>query len=93
MIIRWTDAAVRDFTNICDYIEQHRSAAAARRVALSIHHSIDLLADFPEYGRTGRKPDTRELVFSGLPYLAVYRIRADAVEILRIFHAAQNWTE
>jgi toxin ParE1/3/4 len=88
MMVRWTDAAVRDFTHICD-----RSAAAARRVALSIHDSIDLLSEFPEHGRTGRKPDTRELVFSGLPYLAVYRIREDAVEILRIFHGAQNWTE
>ncbi len=27
MIIRWTDAAVRDFTLICDYIEEHRSGA------------------------------------------------------------------
>jgi toxin ParE1/3/4 len=93
MIIRWTDAAVRDFTHVRDYIEQSRGAAVARRVALSIHHSIDLLAEFPEYGRTGRKPDTREVVFSGLPYLAVYRIHDDAVEILRIFHAAQDWTE
>jgi plasmid stabilization system protein ParE len=33
MIIRCTDDAVRDFTHICDYIEQHRSVAAARRVA------------------------------------------------------------
>ncbi|MFZ0308565.1 MAG: type II toxin-antitoxin system RelE/ParE family toxin [Candidatus Sulfotelmatobacter sp.] len=60
MIIRWTDVAVRDFTSICDYIEEHRSAAVARRVALTIHDGIDLLAEFPEYGRTGRKPDTRE---------------------------------
>jgi toxin ParE1/3/4 len=93
MIIRWTDAAVRDFTHICDYIEQHRSGAAARRVALSIHQGIDRLAEFPEYGRTGRKPDTRELVFAGLPYLAVYRIHRGAVEIVRIFHGAQNWAE
>jgi toxin ParE1/3/4 len=93
MIIRWTDAAVRDFTHICDYIEEQRSAAAARRVALAIHHGIDSLAAFPEYGRTGRKPDTRELVFSGLPYLAVYRIHREAVEIVRIFHGAQDWTE
>lgn len=93
MIIRWTDAAVRDFTHICDYIEQNRSPAASRRVALSIHRGIDLLADFPEYGRTGRKLDTRELVFSGLPYLSVYRVHDDAVEILRIFHAAQDWTK
>ncbi len=85
MIIRWTDAAVRDFTYICDYIGEHRSAAAARRVALSIHHGIDLLAEFPEYGRTGRKTDTRELVFSGLPYLAVHRIHRDAVEIVQYF--------
>ena len=81
MHIRWTDPAVRDFTNICDYIEKHSSAAAARRVALSIHRQVDLLAEFPEYGRTGRKPDTRELVFSGLPYLAIYRIHQNAVEI------------
>lgn len=93
MHVRWTDAAVRDFTHICDYIEQHRSGAAARRVALSIYHDIDLLGEFPEHGRTGRKPDTRELVFSGLPYLAVYRIHQDAVEVLRIFHGAQDWTE
>ncbi|HZW91634.1 MAG TPA: type II toxin-antitoxin system RelE/ParE family toxin [Candidatus Eremiobacteraceae bacterium] len=93
MIIRWTDAAVRDFTHICDYIDEHRSSAAARRVALSIHRQIDLLAEFPEYGRTGRKLDTRELVFTGLPYLAVYRIREDAVEIVRILHGAQDWPE
>ncbi len=48
MQIRWTDDAVRDFTQICDYIEEHRSAAAARRVALTIHKGVDLLAAFPE---------------------------------------------
>jgi toxin ParE1/3/4 len=86
MHIRWTDAAVRDFTHICDYIEERRGGTSSRRVALSIHSQIDLLAEFPGHGRTGRKPDTRELVFSGLPYLAVYRIRGDAVEIVRILH-------
>jgi plasmid stabilization system protein ParE len=40
MRIRWTDAAVRDFTQICDYIGKHGSAATARRVALSIYERI-----------------------------------------------------
>ena len=93
MHIRWTDGAVQDFTQICDYVEEHGNAAAARRVALSIHNAIDLLAKFPEYGRTGRKPDTRELVFGGLPYLAVYRVHENAVEIVRILHGAQKWPE
>jgi toxin ParE1/3/4 len=93
MRIRWTDPAVRDFTHICDYIEKHGSRVAARRVALFLHNGIDLLAKFPEYGRTGRKPDTRELVFSGLPYLAVYRVHENTVEIVRILHGAQKWPE
>ena len=90
MHIRWTDPAVHDFTYICDYIEKHGTEATARRVALSIHHQLSVLAQFPECGRTGRKPDTRELVFSDLPYVAVYRIHRDAVEILRILHGAQD---
>jgi toxin ParE1/3/4 len=91
MRIRWTDSAVRDFTHICDYIEEHGSPATARQVALSIHRSVDMLADFPEYGRTGRKPNTRELVFTPLPYLAVYRLHNDSVEIVRILHGSQIW--
>ena len=91
MRIRWTDPAVRDFTQICDYISEHGSAATARRVALSIYQGVDMLARFPESGRTGRQPETRELVFTGLPYLAVYRLRGEVVEILRVLHGAQRW--
>lgn len=91
MHIRWTGPAVRDLTHIFEYIEKHGSRSAARRVAISIHQAVDMLARFPEHGRTGRNPDTRELVFTGLPYLAVYRARENSVEILRILHGAQEW--
>lgn len=91
MRLRWTEPAVHDLTQICDYIEQHGSPGSARRVALSIYESVSGLADFPERGRTGRKPGTRELVLVRLPYVAIYRIRHDVVEILRILHGAQNW--
>ena len=91
MRIRWTDPAVRDFTQICDYISEPGSAATARRVAFSIYQRIGILTKFPEFGRTGRQPETRELVFSGLPYLAVYRLRGESVEDLRILHGAQDW--
>jgi plasmid stabilization system protein ParE len=32
-----------------------------------------------------------ELTFAPLPYIVVYRIMPEAVEISRIFHGAQNW--
>ena len=56
MRIRWTEPALRDFTQICDYIRDHGSATIAGRVARSIYDQIGSLSKFPELGRTGRKP-------------------------------------
>lgn len=52
MRIRWSDPAVRDFTHICDYIEKNGGAATARRVAHYIYEGVDILAKFPESGRS-----------------------------------------
>jgi toxin ParE1/3/4 len=90
MRIRWTEPAVRDFTHIY-YIQEHGSTATARRIALAIYKSIGTLTDYPEIGWAGRKPNTRELVLSGLPYIAIYRLREQTVEVLRILHGAQKW--
>jgi plasmid stabilization system protein ParE len=91
MQIRWTMLAARDFNNICDYTHEHIGVLAARRLALQIYESIGRLAQFPHSGRPGRKPHTRELVFTDTPFLAVYRVRGEAVEIARILHGAQKW--
>src|ERR1043165_9884129 len=90
MQIRWTDAALHDLTAICDYIQEHSSRETARRIALSIYERVGLLAKFPEFGRTGRRLDTTELVFSGLPYLAIYPVHDEVVEVLRILHGAHS---
>ncbi len=34
---------------------------------------------------------TRELVVAGLPYLVVYRLSDQVVEVLRVLHHAQEW--
>ena len=89
--IRWTALAADDLTHICDYIEQHDGARAARRVALAIVEAIDSLARFPNRGRLGRKTGTRELLFRGFPFIAIYRVGTEVVEINRILHGAQKW--
>jgi toxin ParE1/3/4 len=91
MRIRWTEPASRDLTQICDYLTKEDSHATARRVALRIYERVHTLTEFPELGRPGRKAGTRELVCTGLPYLAIYRLRSDAIEILRILHGARVW--
>ncbi len=43
------------------------------------------LKQFPESGRPGRVPMTREVIVH--PYIIPYRIKGDCVEILNIFHS------
>jgi addiction module RelE/StbE family toxin len=91
MPIRWTPPAARDLTQIADYIQEKDGPAPARRVALAIHEAVSRLSRFPQLGRPGKKAGTRELVIAGLPYLAVYRVHENVVELLRILHGAQRW--
>jgi len=70
MRIRWTTPAADDLTHICDYIEEHDGAIAARRVALAIVEGIGSLIRFPNRGRLGRKIGTRELLIRDLPWIA-----------------------
>ena len=91
MRIRWTELAARDLTHICDYIKERDNPEAARRIALAIYQSVGSLIEFPQRGRPGRKPNTRELVVPGIPFLAVYRIRGETIEVNRILHGAQRW--
>jgi plasmid stabilization system protein ParE len=52
-----------------------------------LYDSATSLGDLPNRGRIGRIAGTRELVSN--PCIIVYRV-TQAVEILRIRHAAQN---
>lgn len=60
MRIRWSPTAVADLVSIRTYIA-HDSPEAGRRVAARIKEAVNRLAEFPESGRVGRVPETREL--------------------------------
>jgi plasmid stabilization system protein ParE len=65
--------------------------AVARRVVQRIKLSVAKLGTFPEAGRIGQVPGTRELVITQLPYIVVYRLSAETVDILPVFHTATDW--
>jgi addiction module RelE/StbE family toxin len=90
MEVRWSPEAADDLDQIVRYI-QHDSPDVARRVATIIIDAVGALSAFPKRGRTGRIADTRELIIAALPWIAVYRVRDEAVEVARIYHGAQNW--
>ena len=55
-----------------------------------LYDTIRSLRQSPYRGRPGSEPDTREVVFLPLPYVAVYRVKGEAIEVLRIYHGAQD---
>lgn len=90
MRLRWTTPAAQDLYKIVRHIQKDNREAAAK-VAGILFDGCATLRQFPRRGRKGRIEGTRELVFSGLPYIAVYRIQDQDLEILRIYHGAQDW--
>lgn len=92
MRLRWTTPALRDLETIGDYIGRDSPAAAAKTVT-RIFDQVDALKAHPHMGRAGRAPGTRELVIAETPFIVVYRVRADDVEALAVFHGARKWPE
>jgi toxin ParE1/3/4 len=90
MQLRWSPAAAEDFLRIIESIRQE-NPAAAQRIAKTIYDSAGSLKSFPNKGRAGRVEGTRELPLSPLPFVVVYRVLKDSVEIANVVHGAQKW--
>lgn len=92
MKIKWLDTAITDLAAARNYIAQDNPAAAVR-IAKRITQSATLLREHPEIGRSGRVPNTRELVVPDTAYIIPYRVINKNIEILRVLHTARKWPE
>ena len=90
MKIEWHPLARLDLVEIITYIADE-NPSAAYRIQNDIESQVSLLAQMPEMGRKGRLRGTRELVITGTPYVAAYRIGTSTVLILRVLHGARRW--
>lgn len=90
MQIRWSPAAADHFSQIIEFVRQD-SPQAAQRGARAIYDSAGSLGQFPYKGRNGRVEGTRELPLPSLPFIVVYRIVNDNVEIANVIHGAQKY--
>lgn len=90
MKIVWTRRSIRNLDDISDYIAS-RSPKGADRPLREMRERVSILASFPEAGRPGRAPDTRELVIQGTTYIVVYRATPTMVSVLAVVHTSRRW--
>ena len=89
MRIRWTPAAAADLQHISDYLKDHLPQYRQPTMR-KLFAAIQSLKDWPHRGRAGREEGTREILFPPLPYVAVYRVKEQNIEVVRIYHVAQD---
>lgn len=90
MELRWTPSALRDLDDAGAYIAQE-DRGAAMEMAQRVLEAVEYLQQHPALGRSGRLRGTRELVISGTPFVVVYRVRLDLIQLLRVLHHARKW--
>jgi toxin ParE1/3/4 len=93
MNILWAPQAKDDLASLESYIAADNPAAAQRMALRIVRNVAVLLSDNPSIGRSGRVPGTRELVVPRTPYIVPYRIRANAIEVLRVYHSSRRWPD
>jgi plasmid stabilization system protein ParE len=92
MKTRWMPLAEQDLEAAYEYVRQDNSSAASRLVA-RIFKAVEMLQRFPSAGHPGRVPATRELTLARTPYIVVYRLTRDEIQILSVIHGARRWPE
>ncbi len=85
----WRETALSDLEAIHGYVAVHDPAAADRLQEI-FETSAERLAEHPFMYRRGRTDGTREAVVHP-NYILVYRVTAEAVEIVNVLHTRRQY--
>jgi len=89
LTLLWSETALEELDNLTDYIGE-RNEAAADSLIERIEFCAERLTQFPFMHRSGRVAGTREAVINP-NYVLVYRVTANAVEVLSVLHTRQQY--
>lgn len=94
MRVRYTESATSDVEAIYSYIAE-RNPKAAVAVIGAIEATAARIGLFPYSAQTTDEPNVRMTPAQRYPYLILYTVAAESVDILRVLHGAQlrPWEE
>ena len=83
--LEFTARAFRNIAAAEEFISRD-NPAAAQKVVKAIYDAAESLESFPEIGKPGRVPGTRELPHEKYDYTLVYRIKPAKVVVYAVLH-------
>ncbi|MFM6473348.1 MAG: type II toxin-antitoxin system RelE/ParE family toxin, partial [Dolichospermum sp.] len=84
--------ALRNLEQVRNYIIQD-NPTAAQELIIKIQNAANQLEKYPFMGKSGRVEGTKELIISNSPYMIIYRVKEESVEVLRILHTSKCYPE
>ena len=82
--------ARRDLLLIDAYYAQF-GVRTGMRVVAAILDAAMVLEKHPRIGARGKRPGTRHQLVADYPYIIVYRVRHNAVQIVRVLHQMRRY--
>ena len=92
MQVKWLKWALRNLEQARNYVFQD-NPTAAQELIIKIQNAANQLQNYPFMGKNGRVEGTRELIISNSPYILIYRVKEESVEVLRILHTSKFYPE
>ncbi len=89
--IRWMDEAREDLVRIHTFYAKEVSESVADRIITMIEVDVNSLRMFAMRTRPGRIKGTRELVISGLRYVACVSVKDTVVNVIGVTHTARKY--
>lgn len=83
----WARSAVAELAALQEFIARDKPSSA-KQVARKILLGIETIKQFPNIGKAGRKPNTREYAILGTPFIVVYYVKTECIYIVSILHGA-----
>ncbi|MFM6845117.1 MAG: type II toxin-antitoxin system RelE/ParE family toxin [Dolichospermum sp.] len=92
MQVKWLRRALRNLEQARNYVFQE-NPTAAQELIIKIQNAANQLEKYPFMGKSGRVEGTKELIISNSPYMIIYRVKEESVEVLRILHTSKCYPE
>jgi toxin ParE1/3/4 len=88
--LNWSARSRRDLLLIDAFYAQFGLPTAIRVIAAILNAAMTL-EQHPRIGLRGKRPGTRHQVVAEYPYIIVYRVRRNSVQIARVLHQMRRY--